>query len=170
MNLRKKIIVIQFAILFLIMSNMAYANGIPVVFAVTAFHVLIINIFVIAIETYLLKRLSQDKVFFGYVLVANLASIFLAYILTNNTVSAYFHTPWFGLEQKGEIKKRLFITGVVFFILFTILIEWPFFHLAQKHNRSWLQTLKYSAIINLITNVPIALFYLVNDLYYSTDD
>ena len=135
-------------------------------FAVTVFHILIINTFVIAVETLLLRKLSKDKVKWGFIILANLSSIFLAYALTDRTFSAYFNTQWFGLEGKEKIEKKFFVSGVVVFIFLTILIEWLFFHFAQKGNKKWLKSLKFSAIINLITNIPIALFYLVNNLYY----
>ena len=152
--------------ILLLITNSAYANGIPVIFAVTVFHILIINTFVIVIETLLLRKLSKERIRWGYIILANLSSIFLAYALTDRTINAYFNTQWFGLEGKGKIEKRFFIYGVAVFILLTILIEWVFFHLAQKGSKNWLKSLKYSAIINLITNVPIALFYLANNLYY----
>ena len=154
----------------LLYTNNAYANGIPVIFAVSVFHIVIINSFVIVIETFLLKKLSRNKIFVGYVILANLSSLFLAFALTNTAISSYFNNQWFGLEGKGKIEKKIFLSGVAVFIALTILIEWTFFHLAQKNNKSWLQSLKYSAIINLLTNIPIALFYLANDLYYEVDE
>jgi hypothetical protein len=79
-----KKVVFSFALLTLLLwANNAYANGIPVIFAVTVFHIVIINSFVIAIETFLLKKFSKDKIFVGYSILANLASLFLAYALTN---------------------------------------------------------------------------------------
>lgn len=166
-----KKVVFSFALLTLLLwTNNAYANGIPIIFAVTVFHIVIINSFVIAIETFLLRKFSKDKIFVGYTILANLASLFLAFALTNTAVSSYFDNQWFGLQGKGKIEKRVFLSGVAVFIALTILIEWVFFHLAQKNHKNWLQSLKYSAVINLITNIPIAIFYLVNDLYYEVDE
>jgi hypothetical protein len=160
-------IVFLFALItFLLSTNVAYANGIPAIFFMSAVHVLIVNSFVIGIETFILRRLSDDKIVVGFMILANLASLFLAYFLTSTTFSSYLHNPWFGLEGKGKIERTVFLSGVALFIILTILIEWPFFHLAQKNNRSWIKTLKYSVIINLITNVPLALFYLVTESYY----
>ena len=131
-------------------TQIVYANGIPAIFAVAVFHLLIINSFVMVIETALLNLLSKSKVNVWFMILANLASIFLAYILTDKTISTYLHTEWFGLSRKGIIEKRFFLAGVASFILFTILIEWLFFYLAQKHDGKLLTSLKYSAVINLI--------------------
>ncbi|HEV8286711.1 MAG TPA: hypothetical protein VGQ09_20520 [Chitinophagaceae bacterium] len=103
-------------------------------------------------------------------IIANLASLFLAYALMSTTISSWFNNQWFGLGGHDQIPKRIFLTGVAVFILLTILIEWPFYHLAQKNNKSWLASLKYSTIINLATNIPIATFYLANNLYNDPGD
>ena len=160
-----------FTILTLILSTqIAYANGIPAIFGVAVSHLLIINSFVIAIEAALLKRLSKSQINVWLMILANLASIFLAYILADKTISTYLHTEWFGLSRKGVIEKRFFLAGVASFILFTILIEWLFFYLSQKNDRKLLTSLKYSVVINLITNIPIAIFYLTTDNYYDMGD
>jgi hypothetical protein len=161
---------ILFILLFLLYSNITLANGVPVIFGVVIMHIIIINTLVVAIEAILLKRFSKTKIYWGFVLLANLSSLFLAYALTSKLVIAYFGNNWFGMEGKGVIPKWTFIRGVILFILLTILIEWPFYHLAQKGNKTWMRSLKYSAIINLATNVPIAVFYLLNGLYYDTGD
>jgi hypothetical protein len=153
-----------------LLTTNVYANGIPIIFAVSVLHVIFINSFVIVIETLLLKKFSKDKIIVGYMILANLASLFLAFALTTSAISSYFNNQWFGLQGKGVIEKKIFLSGVAVFILLTILIEWIFYHLAQKNRRSWLRSLKYSTIINLITNIPIALFYLVNNLYYDVGD
>ena len=154
----------------IVLTQIAYANGIPAIFGVTVFHLLIINSFVIAIETAVLKRLSKSHVNAWLMILANLSSIFLAYILADKTISATLQTEWFGLSKKGIIEKRFFLAGVASFILFTILIEWLFFYLAQKKDRKLLKSLKYSAVINLITNIPLAIFYLTTDNYYDMGD
>ena len=167
----KKAISLFIFLALLLSTTNAYANGVPVIFAVTVFHIVVINTVVIVIETILLKKLSGSKIFVGYMILANLASLFLAYILTNTAISSYFNNQWFGLREKGKIEKRVFLSGVAVFIMLTILIEWVFFHLAQKNKKkSWLRSLKYSAIINLITNIPIAIYYLMNNLYYEVDE
>lgn len=155
---------------FLFSPADAYANGIPVIFAVTVFHIIIINSFVIAFEFSLLRKFSKKGIFIGYVIFANLASLFLAYALTDTTIASYLDSQWFGLKGKGKIEKRVFLAGVAVFICLTIIIEWPFLHLAQKTGKGWFQSLKYSALINLITNIPIAIFYLINNLYYEDYD
>jgi hypothetical protein len=157
-------------LLLLLTANSAFANGVPVIFAVALFHIVVINIIVIVVETYLLKLLSKDKVWVLFIILANLASLFLAFALTTKFISSYFNNQWFGLEGHGTIPKKNFIRGVFVFILLTILIEWPFYHLAQKRRRSWLASLKFSTVINLLTNVPIALFYLLGNLYYDPGD
>lgn len=151
-------------------AKIAYANGIPAIFGVTVFHLLIINSVVIVVETKLLRRLSKSDVNVWFMILANLSSIFLAYILADKTISTYLHTEWFGLSRKGIIAKRYFLAGVASFILFTILIEWLFYFLAQKKDRRLLTSLKYSAVINLVTNIPIAIFYLMTDNYYDMGD
>jgi len=154
----------------ILMTQIAHANGIPAIFGVTVFHLLIINSFVIAVETALLRHLSKSDVSVWFMIFANLASIFLAYILADKTITTYLHTEWFGLSRKGIIEKKYFLAGVASFIVFTILIEWLFYYLAQKHNKKLLTSLKYSTVINLITNIPIALFYLTTDNYYEMGD
>jgi hypothetical protein len=161
---------IVFALSALFYSNFAFANGVPVIFGVVIMHIIIINTLVVAIEAILLKSFSKTKIYWGFVLLANLSSLFLAYALTSKLVITYFGNNWFGMEGKGVIPKWTFIRGVIFFIVLTILIEWPFYHLAQKENKTWMRSLKYSAIINLATNIPIAIFYLLNNLYYDTGD
>jgi hypothetical protein len=155
---------------FLLITLPAFANGIPVIFAVSVVHILLINSFVIVVEYVLLLKLSTKRIRVLFLIVANLASLILAYALTTKLISSYFHNQWFGLEGHGKIERKAFVRGVLFFILLTILIEWPFYHLAQKSQRSWLISLKLSTIINLITNIPIALFYLFSDLYYDPGD
>jgi hypothetical protein len=157
-------------LIFLLTARSALANGVPVIFGVVVFHVVIINIIVILIETYLLRNLSKGRVRALFVIIANLASLFLAYALTTKFISSYFNNQWFGLEGHGIIPKKTFIRGVFVFILLTILIEWPFYHLAQKNKKNLLVSLKFSTIINLITNIPIALFYLLGNLYYDPGD
>lgn len=151
-------------------TQIAYANGIPAIFGVTVFHLLIINSFVIAIETGLLRRFAKSDINVWFMILANLASIFLAYILADKTISACLHTEWFGLSRKGIIEKKYFLAGVALFVVFTILIEWLFFYLAQKNNRKLLTSLKYSTVINLVTNIPIAIFYLTTNNYYEIGD
>ena len=161
---------ILFALSILLYSKIAFANGVPVIFGVVIMHIIIINTVVVAIESILLKSFSKTKIYWGFVLLANLSSLFLAYALTSKLVIAYFGNNWFGMEGKGVIPKTAFIRGVILFIFLTMLIEWPFYHLAQKENKTWMRSLKYSAIINFVTNAPIAVFYLLNDLYYDTGD
>jgi len=161
---------ILFVISFLFLNIHANANGIPVIFAVSVIHIVVINFFVIAVEILLLKKFSKGEVFKRWITIANLSSLFLAYILTDSTVFPYYHNQWFGLQRKGFIPKHIFLTGVAVFIFFTILIEWVFVHMAQKEPTSWIKSLKYSAIINLITNIPIAAFYLLTDTYFDNDE
>lgn len=156
--------------LLLFSTEIAYANGIPAIFGTTVFHLVCINALVMSFETSMLKGLTGKKVNAWFIILANLASIILAYILTDKTIAATLHTEWFGLHSKGVIPKKFFIAGITAFILFTILIEWPFFYLAQKQNKKWLVSLKYTAVINLATNIPIALYYLLTGNYYETNE
>src|SRR3954470_19091273 len=168
----KKLQYLFFTVGILILTTQtACANGIPAIFGVTVFHLVIINSLVIALETALLKRISKSQVRVWFMILANIGSIFLAYILANKTISTYLHTDWFGLSRKGVIEKKFFLAGVVSFILFTILIEWPFYYFAQKGtDKRLLTSLKYSTIINLATNIPIAIFYLTTENYYDTGE
>lgn len=154
----------------LLLSNAVWANGVPVIFAVTVFHIIVINSVVIIMETLLLRRFSKSEIRVVFMILANLASLSLAYLLTDSAIAAWFNSQWYGLAGKQKIERHVFLAGVAVFILLTILIEWVFYHLAQKTRGSWLRSLKYSAIINLATNIPIALFYLWNDLYYELGD
>jgi hypothetical protein len=161
-----------FFILFLALlsANNVYANGIPVIFAVTVFHLFIINSIVMGAEYALLRSLSKLKVRAGFIILANIASIFLAYMVTNSAIASMLHTQWFGLDGKGIIEKKYFISGVSIFIGMTILIEWIFFHFAQVGQKNIFRSLKYSAMINLLTNIPIAIFYLLSNSYYETGE
>jgi len=170
MNYKKAFLLGFILLLFLLTANPALANGVPVIFAVTLFHIVVINLLVIIVETYLLKKLLRGRIRVLFIVIANLASLFLAYALTTRLVSSYFNNQWFGLEGHAKIPRKNFIGGMLVFILLTILIEWPFYHLAQRNQKGWFVSLKFSTIINLITNVPIALFYLFNNLYYDPGD
>jgi hypothetical protein len=156
--------------LVLLSASNVYANGIPVIFAVTVFHLFIINSIVMGVEYALLRALSKLRVRVGFIILANIASIFLAYMVTDSAIASLLHTQWFGLAGKGVIEKKYFISGVSIFIGMTILIEWIFFHFAQVGKRNLFRSLKYAAIINLLTNIPIAIFYLLSNSYYETGE
>lgn len=131
------------------------------------FHILFINSLFIAIDYFILKRISKSKVFILVVILGGITSLFLGVYLTNRVIEFYYHDQWFGFETRGIVKKQYFIMGALILTVCNILIEIPFYFLATKKLR---QSIKSSLISNLTTNVPGGLFYLWGDLYYSHSD
>lgn len=130
------------------------------------FHILIINSLFIAVDNFILKRISKTKVFLLLVIIGGLTSLFLGVYLTNQVVEFIYHDQWFGFAN-GFVKKQLFIMGAIILTVCNILIEIPFYFLATKKLR---QSIKSSLLSNLVTNVPVGLFYLWGELYYSHND
>jgi hypothetical protein len=132
------------------------------------FHILFINSLFIAIDYYVLKNISKTAVSFLPIAIGGLTSLFLGVYLTNHIIEYYFHDQWFGFSN-GVVKKSLFIMGALILIICTIIIELPFYILATKNKRI-VSSLKSSVISNLATNVPIGLFYLIGNMFYSHPD
>jgi hypothetical protein len=155
---------------FLLVALPVFANGLPAYFGTAFFHIMVINLIVMTVEFFLLFRLSKMNVFFRYIILANLFSLFFAYPFTDFFIHSFHIKQWFGLSKSGTIKKPTFLLGASFFILLTIFIEWLFFYLAMKRQTSLKTSLRLSALVNLLTNIPIAVFYILTDIYQPTHD
>lgn len=148
----------------------AYANGLPAYFGTAMFHIMVINLFVIIAEFLLLSRLSGTTVLLKFIIIANLTSLFLAYPFTDFFVHSLHIKQWFGLSKSGTITKSIFLLGAAIFLVLTIFIEWLFFYLSTKREKGLMASLKLTAIINLLTNIPIAAFYIFTNAYQPTPD
>ena len=156
--------------IFLLFTTNAYANGIPAYFGTVFLHVIFINILVIAVECFLMVSFSKTESLFRFILLANLVSLFAAYPFTDFFIHSLHIQQWFGLSKNGTISKPIFLLGAGIFILLTIFIEWPFYYFAAKKKFNWLKALKYSFLINLSTNIPIAIYYIFTGNYQPMAD
>jgi len=110
------------------------------------------------------------KVLIGYIILANLLSLFIAYPFTDFFVHSLQIEQWFGLSKNGTIKQSTFLMGACIFIVLTILVESPFYYLAVRKQLRYGRALKYCTVINLITNIAIVLFYLLTDAFQPVSD
>ena len=130
------------------------------------FHIIVINTLFILVDYLVLSRITKSNVAFVFVAVAGLTSLFLSVYLTNRIINYHFNEQWFGF-QNGIVRKQIFIIGAAIFTLLTIMIEFAFYSILTRQIK---RSLKSSLIANLATNVPIGLFYLMGDMYYSHND
>jgi hypothetical protein len=128
-------------------------------------HILFINSLFIAIDYSVLKYFVKTNVSFPLIAVAGLTSLFVGVYLTNHIVEYYFIDQWFGFSI-GIVKKHTFLIGALILTFCNIVIELPFYILASK-NRKVGASLKSAVISNFATNIPVGLFYLVTEIYYS---
>lgn len=127
------------------------------------FHIIFINSLSIIVDYWVLKAITKSHISILLVAVAGCTSLFLSVILTNWIVDYCFDEQWFGFDN-GVVKKQLFITGAAIFILITIIIECCCYCLATKNIKA---SVKSTMIANLVTNIPVAAFYYLGDLYYA---
>jgi|KBSSwiS6_1023812.scaffolds.fasta_scaffold06730_2 MFS family permease len=144
-------------------------NGLPAYLGVGFIHLTIINLIVIIVEWALLKRISKvSQVRAFYIALANIVSALLSLIAASVITDNIGGNFWDGYINESR-SKRAFIIGLLLFILFTILIEAPFYYLAIRKRKGFFFSLKLSAIINMITNIPIAVYYYVEKVNYVDD-
>jgi hypothetical protein len=129
------------------------------------FHIFIINSLFIIIDYFVLKKISKTEVSFLFIMIAGLTSLFLGVYLTNLLIEHYFHDQWFGFSN-GVVERPIFLTGVLILTICNTIIELPFYILATKNKKIGL-SLKSALISNFGTNLPLGLFHLLGNTFYS---
>lgn len=148
---------------------MILLNGLPAYLGVGILHLTLINFIVIYIEAILLKKVSQINDYrFRYIVLANLISALLGILVASIITDKMGGNFWDGNVNEMPL-KRPFIIGLIMFILLTILIEAPFYFWALRKKKLFSSAFIYSIVINLITNIPIALYYYIEKLNYIDD-
>jgi len=144
-------------------------NGLPAYLGVGIFHLTLINIFVIIIEWILLRKISKVSEFRGiFIVLANILSAFFGLIVASIITDNIGGNFWDGYIH--ETKSRFaFIIGLILFIFFTILFESPFYYWAMRKQKNLLTSIKMSIWINLVTNIPIAIYYYIEKINYIDD-
>ena len=161
----------SFVLLLLAPCKDSFANGIPAYAGTAIMHVLFINVAVIIAESFLLIHFSKSKtLLLRYIILANLVSLFAAYPFTDYFIHTLSIDQWFGLSKNGTITKQIFLLGAAIFVALTIIIESPFYYLATKKELSFFKSFKLCVLINLATNVTIALFYILTNSYQPIAD
>ena len=145
---------------------MLLLNGLPAYLGVGILHLTLINIVVILIEWILLRKISKISGLRGtFIVLANIFSAFFGLIVASIITDNIGGNFWDGYIY--EPKPRIaFITGLILFIFLTILIESPFYYWAMRRQKNFPTSIKMSIWINLITNIPIAIFYYIEKLNY----
>ncbi len=144
---------------------MILLNGLPAFFGVGLMHLTLINFLVMIIEYNLLGYFGKSLVKAGFVVLANIVSAVAGILIASGMTDSIGGNFWFGnLDDTTE--RNAFIAGLTVFILLTILIELPFYWLALGRKQGLKRVLSYTSTINLITNIPIAIYYLVEKMNY----
>jgi len=160
-----------FVLLLLALYKDSFANGLPAYLGTIFMHVVLINVIVIVAECFLLIHFSKSKtLLLRYIILANLVSLFAAYPFTDYFIHTLSIDQWFGLSKNGTITKPIFLLGAAIFVALTIIIESPFYYLATKKELSFFKSFKLCVLINLATNVTIALFYILTNSYQPIAD
>lgn len=144
---------------FLVFYTNAYANaGTPLIWA-GLFHLLFGNLLIGGIETFLLikkERIYKIVYVLMIIILANYASMYIGWILSSR-IDYYFLEDSFNPSNVEYLWQTILLYISLTFTSF--IVEYPFYFWVLK-SKNYLNVLKITLQINLISAVLIFLYYL----------
>ena len=141
---------------------MVLLNGLPPILGATILHVVLINLFAIAAEFYIIRSSFAGRYLLLRVIMANLFSVIVGTIVVFSLPELiggamgrpddYIYTNY------DRFAMSIGLTGL---FISNVLLETPAYLIGLKFDRSIWPLIRIIFIANLITNIPVVAVYLL---------